>query len=203
MLVNNMLRPKSACRAQERYNPILPLEQPETQEKYGKAQIKPTFFYSKYPEERPKGKVKTEFSKNSVSSFHISQEGQVKHRPSIRVNIPTTTLHYERPQSIRVVGYSQNREPIIEEKTIRIKTKNGSPSPILRYENEKRYFLPAEFGRISNSKNTESKVFEENPQSYLFNGKIRNLLSKPTEISGVIGYEFALPYREQKVTAKP
>ena len=203
MFANNILRPKSACRMRESYNPILPLEQPIVHEKSGRAKVNPTFFYSKYPEERPKGKVQSEFSKNSHSTFHISSEENVNYRPSIRVNIPNTAIHYDRPQSIRVAGYAQNRDPVIQERSARTKTRGGSPSPILKYENEKKYFLPADIGgRTTPCKNTESKVFENACESYLFNGKIKNLLSKPSEISSVIGYEYALPYREQKVTVK-
>lgn len=204
MTSHTVLRPKSAFGVSERRNPILPAEQPAVYEKRGKGGLTPTFFYSKYPQERPKGKIQSEYSKNSYSTFSIASEDIIEHRPSIRVNIPTVTKEDPKPQSIRVLGYSRNRSPeVIEKIILRSGTYNGSPSPILRYENQRKYCLPAEIGKTkASAAHNSSRVFENSTQSYLFNGKIKILPNKPTEISSVIGYEFALPYRDQKITAK-
>ena len=201
-MISSLSRPRSSCAVRERRNPILPSEQPLILEKKSRGGETPTFFYSKYPQERPKGKTKTEFSKNSASTFSIASEELIDYRPSIRVNIQQTHIQYDRPQSIRVVGYSQSREPIIEEKVFKTRLQR-EPSPLLRYENDRKYCLPTEVGvKKPNKLFNSSRVFEDTNESYLFNGKIKNVKNKPTEISSVIGYEFALPYREQKVTAK-
>ena len=205
MITTDFLRPKSACGYRERRNPILPSEQPVSIEKTGKALVNQTFYHSKYPQERPKGRIKTEFSKNSDSTFQIASEDSLAYRPSIRVNIQIPNVKYERPQSIKVSGYSKNREPSAEENLLRKpKLNRGNPSPLLRYENQKKYMLPSEIKATPKTFNhNTSKVFEDTTESYLFNGRIKYVVSKPTEISSVIGYEYALQYRDQKVTSKP
>lgn len=198
-------RAKSASRQAPHYNPIIPSEQPVSEPKPGKAQVNQSFVYSKYTSDRPKGKLKTEFSKNSEGTFNINDYENTSYRPSIRVNIQQNTQNYPRAQSIRVDGYSSNRQPLIQERPpSRPRNPRGSPSPILRYENERKCFLPSDVGiNTYYPQQNKSSVFNNTDDSYLFNGKFKCLLSKPTEIRSVIGYEYALPYREQKVTPKP
>lgn len=203
-MYKDLPRPKSAAGLHTRYNPIIPSEQPLIDPKPGKAQITQTFLYSRYPQERPKGKVISEFSKNSASTFKIGSSENVTYRPSIKVNIQQTSYNFSRPQSIRVDGYTRNRTPLVREcPPTRPRVCRGSPSPILRYENERKNCLPSEMGiNTHNPLVNCSRVFEDTQESYLFNGKFKCLLDKPTEIKSVIGYEYALPYREQKVTGK-
>ena len=204
MLKKDNYRPKSVMRLREN-NPIIPHEQPVIIERSGRAKVDQSFFYSKYPCERPKGKLRNEISDKSQGTFSINKDISPSHRPCIKVNIEKP-LHstYSRPQSIRVVGYDNTKNPVIEERTQSRPRNRGSPSPILKYENERKNFLPADLGlRNSEWGNTKSSVFEENPACYLFGGKLKSVHNKECEIRNVISYEFALPYREQKVSSKP
>lgn len=205
MLNREFHRPHSACRLREKTNPILPHEHPVVIEKPGKAQVEQSFFYSKYPAERPKGKSRNDISVKSNGTFCVNRDQPQPHRPCIRVNIQQVpSNYYERPQSIRVVGYDQTKQPVIEERPASRPRNRGSPSPILKYTNERKYCLPADLGMRSGQWGfNKSTVFEDGGTSYLFNGKNKTLLGKDPEIRNVMEYEYALPYREQKVTPKP
>ena len=204
MLKKDNYRPKSAMRPREN-NPIIPHEQPVIIERSGRAKVDQSFIYSKYPSERPKGKSRNEIWDKSKGTYSVNQDINPSHRPCIKVNIDKPFQNaYSRPQSIRVVGYDNTKNPIIQERTQSRPHNRGSPSPILKYENERKNFLPADLGmRDSSWGNTKSSVFEENPTCYLFGGKLKSVQNKECEIRNVISYEFALPYREQKVTEKP
>jgi hypothetical protein len=195
---------RSVSAQRPRYNPIIPSEQPVEVERSGRASVQQSFYYSKYPLERPKGKTKTQFSKNSERTFHIAAADIEEYKPSIRVNIPQNTHGYQRPQSIRT-GYKENLGVEKEEKLGNRGEKIGSPSPILKYENERRYCLPSDMGikRVMVGPGTKSSVFEDSKRSYLFGGRFKSVLKKESDIGKVLGYEFALPYRDEKITPKP
>jgi hypothetical protein len=203
MLKTEYHRAKSATRPRDK-NPIIPHEQPVVIEKPGRAKVDQSFFYSKYPSERPKGKSRNEISDKSKGTFSVNSNENITHRPCIKVSFqPNPISSYERPQSIRVLGYDSTKNPVIQERTASRPRTRGSPSPILKYENERKNFLPADLGLRSGWGQTTSKVFEENPPCYLFGGKVKSVKNQECEIRNVIEYEFALPFREQKVTSKP
>lgn len=205
MLNRELMRPRSACRIREKNNPILPHEQPVVIEKLGRAPVEQNFYYSKYPTERPKGKSRNDISVKANGTYSVNRDEPQPHRPCIRVNIQQVpSNYYERPQSIRVVGYDSTKHPVIEERPNSRPRNRGSPSPILKYNNERKHCLPADLGlRTTQYDSNKSTVFEDSSKTYLFNGKSKTLLGKDPEIRNIMEYDFALPYRDQKITPKP
>lgn len=155
-----------------------------------KACLSPNFYFSKYSEERPKGKTLGLFSSNSTSSFGVDSSLN-KNRSSRKTFHPKT-----------------NRNPILQDSDI-TSPKSGKkiltshPLPTTVYENKRKFHLPAELG-IGNRylQHYSSEVFKETDACYLFNGKTKNLLSKDSGISKVLKYDYALEYKSDKITPK-
>ena len=150
-----------------------------------KALISPSFDYSKYSEERPKGKTRGLFFTNS------------------------TSINTERKKSYKKLFLCKtSRDPILQNSPLKPINKGkkvlpSAPSCLVKYENERKHKLPSELG-IGNryEQHYQSQIFKETSVSYLFNGKNKTLLSKTCEVSKLLKYDYALQYKDLKITPK-
>lgn len=149
-----------------------------------KGYISPCISFTKFSDDKNKGKTKGLFSNHNYGA--LTSKGSCKKL----FKMPTSADPILQSEAKDVLG---------------TRRKIGSPkiSPLTVYSSQRKYNLPSEMG-IGNryERYYTSQVFAETTQSYLFNGKNRVLLGKHSEVSGLLQYDYALPYKDMKITPK-
>jgi hypothetical protein len=153
--------------------------------------VSPPLSVSRHSDDRPQGKNKGLFSSNSsvslasLTSRVYSSSSSKKHFPAQPVKDP-------------ILQPSDGSATRSGKKIL-----SNNPSVISVYSNERKYNLPSEMG-IGNryERQYKSDVFKESTQSYLFGGRLKTVLGKESQVSGLIQYEYAPSFRDQGVTPK-
>lgn len=156
-----------------------------------KGYVPPSLYYSKYSEDRPKGKGQLSSSARS-SAFDFYKTEAAKQNSRKKIFQPQNSSNPILQEEILHQGPASSR-----------KIGSAAPSPLTIYSSQRKYNLPSEMG-IGNryEKHYSSQIFKEFNTTYLFNGKTKPLLSKKAEVQGLLKYEYALPFKEEKVTPK-
>ena len=157
-----------------------------------KAYIPPKINFSKYSEERPKGKIQGLYSCNSSNTFDFRNNGTLNKNSSKKLFHAESTMNPILQETCKTDNQVSGKKII-----------SSLPSPSTVYASQRKFNLPSELG-IGNRYNQyyNSSVFKDSKDSYLFNGKTKTLLSKNEQVSSLLRYDYALPYKEVKITSK-
>ncbi|CAG9327474.1 unnamed protein product [Blepharisma stoltei] len=190
-------------------NPLLQDESYETKSRLSKAQVPSYLAESRWLDERPKGIAKGAYSYQSQGSFKIGTDNNLPFKPTKKVFSCRNTLSRpEVPVAIKARPQTPSRNPLFlgdeEAPPQSSRKKLINPDPPCLYddvannsENSQRT------RRTSYDRRNSSSVFEQNNKYDPF-GSHKKHNPKPREsLKKVLAYDYALPYREDKITTKP
>ncbi|CAG9318889.1 unnamed protein product [Blepharisma stoltei] len=173
-----------------------------------KKKINPTYDFSKWSMERPRGLARSEFSQNSFSNISFTSQGFFNdHKPSRKIIDAPQPLP-SRPSSKRHRTQTPSRDPILQSEEIQYQQSNrkhgynAKPSPDYDYFNKRKNCLPAELGISKSSYNRRnmSTVFENSFDAYYT--KPAKINHQQSQCADLIHYRYGPSFKDEEITTK-
>lgn len=202
--------------SQAQRNPLL-LAREEDQpapSRYSKARVDNYQSETKYLSERPRGLAKGAYSEASQGTYTVGREPEQQYKPSrkpVEVRVAEDEQYSSKKKQVLAPAA---HNPILQDDArfepepprARL-SQDWRPSVQTEVANQRKHLLPSQIGisvqQSHYSKRNQSSVFggeeAETPATY---GK-RNVAGPHEHTHDLLQYKYALPYRDNEVSAKP